>query len=72
MGQPTDFVENLSVANGVKQNKIMNLGTTEPENVFDSILTCTENESTVVAIGNMGGMGAAVVELFEHRSLVHD
>ena len=72
MGQPTDFVENLSVANGVKRNKIMNLGTTEPENVFDSILTCTENESTVVAIGNMGGMGAAVVELFEHRSLVHD
>ncbi len=72
MGQPTDFVENLSVANGVKRNKILNLGMTEPENVFDSILACTEIESTVVAIGNMGGMGAAVVELFEHRSLVHD
>jgi hypothetical protein len=72
IGNPTDMVENLSVANGVSQNKILNLGMTEPEIVFDAVLSCTENESSVIAIGNMGGMGANVAQLFEQRSLVDD
>lgn len=72
IGQPTDMVENLSAANGVRRNKILNLGVTDPVNVFDSIVSCTDNESTVIAIGNMGGMGAPVAEFFEQRSLVHD
>lgn len=72
IGNPTDMVEGLSVANGVSQNKILNLGMTEPETVFNAVLSCTENESSVIAIGNMGGMGAYVAQLFEQRSLVDD
>ena len=72
IGQPTDMVENLSVANGMRRNKILNLGVTDPVNVFDAVVSCTDNESTVIAIGNMGGMGAPVAEFFEQRSLVHD
>ncbi|HSD63173.1 MAG TPA: hypothetical protein VLB50_05215, partial [Ignavibacteriaceae bacterium] len=72
IGNPTDMVESLSVASGVHQNKILNLGMTDPDNVFDAVLSCTENESTVVAIGNMGGMGANVAQLFEQRSFVDD
>jgi len=72
IGQPTDMVENLSAANGMRRNKILNLGLTDPVNVFDAVLSCTDNESTVIAIGNMGGMGAPVAEFFEQRSFVHD
>jgi poly-gamma-glutamate synthase PgsB/CapB len=72
IGQPTDMVENLSVSNGVRRNKILNLGLTDPVNVFNAVLSCTDNESSVFAIGNMGGMGAAVAELFGQRSMVDD
>ena len=72
IGQSTDMVEHLCVAAGVKRNKILNLGWTDPQNVFKAIFTCTEKESTVLAIGNMGGMGAPVAELFEQRSLMYD
>jgi hypothetical protein len=71
IGQSTEIVEELSVHNGVKRNKILNLGWTEPESVFESILACTETESNVIAIGNMGGMGGKVAEFFENRSVVH-
>jgi hypothetical protein len=72
IGHPTDLVENLSAANGVRRNKIMNLGMTEPSNVLDAVISCTDKESTVIAIGNMGGMGAETALLFEQRSLVND
>jgi poly-gamma-glutamate synthase PgsB/CapB len=71
IGQSTEMVEDLSVSNGVKRNKIINLGWTEPEEVFEATLAYTEKESTVLAIGNMGGMGGKVVEYFENRSVVH-
>jgi poly-gamma-glutamate synthase PgsB/CapB len=71
IGQSTEIVEELSFHNGVKRNKIINLGWTEPETVFESILACSENESNVIAIGNMGGMGGKVAEFFENRSVVH-
>lgn len=71
IGQSTEIVEELSASSGVKRNKIINLGWTEPEAVFESILACTEKESSVFAIGNMGGMGGTVVDYFENRSVIH-
>jgi len=70
IGQSTEVVEEMSVNSGLKRNKILNLGWTEPETVFESVLAYTEKESTVLAIGNMGGMGGKVVEFFENRSVV--
>jgi poly-gamma-glutamate synthase PgsB/CapB len=69
IGQSTEVVEDLSVASGVARNKVINLGWTEPDSVFEAVLSHTENESTVLAIGNMGGMGGKVVEYFENRSI---
>ena len=69
IGQSTEVVEDLSINTGVKRNKILNLGWTEPESVFEAVLDCTEKESTVLAIGNMGGMGGKVAEFFENRSV---
>lgn len=71
IGQSTEIVEELSVKSGIKRNKILNLGWTEPGAVFEAILTCTERDSTVIAIGNMGGMGGIVAEYFENRSIIN-
>lgn len=68
MGQSTDVVENMAVGYGVLKNKILNLGFTTPEKIFEKILSVTEKISTIVAIGNMGGMGAQTVEFFKNRS----
>jgi len=71
IGQSTEMVENLCVSNGTPKNKIINLGWTDPHSVFNAVVSCTDKESTVTAIGNMGGMGAMVAGLFEQRSLIN-
>jgi poly-gamma-glutamate synthase PgsB/CapB len=71
IGQSAEVVEDLAVSEGVKRNKIVNLGWTEPEAVFEAILAYTTEQSTVVAIGNMGGMGGKVADFFENRSVVY-
>ena len=68
IGESSEVVESLAAGSGVKRNKILNLGWTEPEAVFEAVLACTEKKSTVLAIGNMGAMGADVAEYFENRS----
>jgi len=70
IGESSELVESLAIGSGVKRNKILNLGWTEPEAVFEAILAYTEKESTILAIGNMGAMGADVAEYFENRSNV--
>lgn len=71
IGQSSEVVEELAVSSGVKRNKIVNLGWTEPEAVFETVLAYTMDESTVVAIGNMGGMGGQVADYFEIRRVVY-
>lgn len=71
IGQSSEVVEELAVSSGVKRNKIVNLGWTEPETVFEAILAYTLEQSTIVAIGNMGGMGGKVADYFENRSLIY-
>ncbi len=71
IGQSTEMVENLCISNGTPRNKIINLGWTDPHSVFNAVVSCTDKESTVTAIGNMGGMGAEVAGLFEQRSLIN-
>ncbi len=71
IGQSAEVVEELAVTSGIKRNKIVNLGWTKPEVVFEAILAYTTEQSTVVAIGNMGGMGGKVANFFENRSVVY-
>ncbi len=68
MGQSGEVVENMAVGYGMPKNKIINLGYTEPEKVFEAMLSITHKTSTIFAIGNMGGMGAATAEYFELKS----
>jgi poly-gamma-glutamate synthase PgsB/CapB len=71
IGQSAEVVEELAVSSGVKRTKIVNLGWTEPEAVFEAVLACTMEQATVVAIGNMGGMGGMVADFFENRRVVY-
>jgi hypothetical protein len=71
IGQSTDVVKDLSISEGVDRSKIINLGWVEPSLIFEKVLSYTEDESTVIAIGNMGGMGGKVADFFEHRSNGH-
>ena len=69
IGQSTDVVKDLSIAEGVNRKKIINLGWTNPAVIFEKVLSRTEKKSTVFAIGNMGGMGSQVADFFKHRSI---
>ncbi len=71
IGQSTAKVASLCAAAGVPHTKILNLGWTDPENVFNAIVTAAGKETSVLAIGNMGGMGAPVAQLFGQRSLIY-
>jgi len=67
IGQSTDVVEHLAAGYGIPRKKIISTGWTTPERVFEEILALTPKISTIVAIGNMGGMGAETVEYFKIR-----
>jgi tartrate dehydratase beta subunit/fumarate hydratase class I family protein len=61
------------VSSGIPGKKIVSVGWTTSEKVFEKILSVTEKTSTIVAVGNMGGMGADLVDYFENRSTInHD
>ena len=68
IGQCSEVVKGMAKEYGVDGRRILPVGWTTPERVFEQALSITEHESTIVAIGNMGGMGAQVAEYFEHRS----
>ena len=68
MGQSTDVVQGMTTGYGFPKNKIINIGWTTPEKVFEKVLSITKTASTIIAIGNMGGAGAETAEYFEHRS----
>jgi poly-gamma-glutamate synthase PgsB/CapB len=68
IGQSTEVVENMAIGYGFPKSKIINLGWTTPPIVFEKVLSVTAKQSTIVAIGNMGGMGAETAEYFENRS----
>jgi len=72
IGQSTEVVEDMAIGYGFPKSKIINLGYTTPALVFEKVLSMTVEKSTIVAIGNMGGMGAETAEYFEHRSSLNN
>ncbi len=69
IGQRSEVVEDLALKNNISKEKIVNIGWVTPKEVFDSVMTKIPESATIVAIGNMGGMGADVVKYFEKMSL---
>ncbi len=67
MGKPTDVVVRLLQTNGLDPSRIVDLGNAQPAAVEKAIRERTVTISSVVAIGNMGGQGAATVDWFDER-----
>ena len=68
MGAPTEAVVRKLRALGLASDRIVDLGASPPDEICRAVLERTETESSVVAIGNMGGGGAETVAWFEERS----
>jgi hypothetical protein len=69
IGQRSEVVEDLALKNNISKEKIVNIGWTTSKEVFGKVMTKIPESATIVAIGNMGGMGADVVKYFEKMSL---
>jgi len=68
IGQSTDLVEKMALQYGIPRKKLVSVGWTTSEKVFEKVLSITDKTSTMVAIGNMGGMGAETIEYFKRKS----
>ncbi len=68
IGQRTEVVKDMALKNKISENKIINIGWTSPDKVFKKVISVIPRGATIVAIGNMGGMGAGVVKYFEKMS----
>jgi len=69
IGQRSEVVEDMAVKNNIPREKLVNIGWTSPKEVFEKVMTKIPENATIVAIGNMGGMGADVAKYFEKMSL---
>ena len=72
MGAPTDAVVRKLRAHGMAKGRIVDLGLAQPDEIYRSLLERTREESSVVAIGNMGGGGAKTVAWFDETSRRQD
>ena len=70
IGQRCDVVKEMALKNNIDKGKIIEIGWTEPQNVYKKLTPYFTKDTTIVAIGNMGGMGADVVKDFETRSKI--
>jgi gamma-polyglutamate synthase len=68
IGQRSEVVESMALKNNIPKEKVVNIGWTTPEDVFEKIMAVIPKSATIVAVGNMGGMGANVVKYFEKMS----
>lgn len=65
VGQRSEVVLSMALKNNISQEKILNIGWTSPEKVYQSVLSAVQGNVVIVAVGNMGGMGADVVKYYE-------
>jgi len=72
IGQSIDLIENMALNYGIHRKKLVCLGWKTPERVFDKVFSITDKISTLVAIGNMGGIGADTIEYFKQKTLIND
>jgi poly-gamma-glutamate synthase PgsB/CapB len=70
VGQRSEIVKDMALKNNIPEEKIINIGWAKPENVFEKVLSVISAGATIVAIGNMGGMGADIVKYFELMSKI--
>lgn len=68
IGQSSNVVEKMAVKNGIAESKIINIGYIEPSLVYSKILDKAPKILSLVAMGNMGGIGAATADYFQLKN----
>ena len=68
IGQRSEVVRDMALKNKIHEKKIINIGWTSPDKVYKKVMSIIPERATIVAIGNMGGMGADVAKYFEKMS----
>ncbi len=69
-GDLTGAVVNRAIRHGAPEDKIVDLGDLSEEQVnvvFEAVLDATPERSLVVGVGNIGGLGHAIVHYFQNR-----
>ena len=56
---------------GVPRNRMINMGGRHPEDVLQKLFELTQQRSTVMGIGNMGGFGVKFVSYLEEERNTH-
>ena len=70
VGDSTDLVEKQALGHGLPAHRLVNLGTAEPAEVFETVFELTPSRSVVVGIGNLVGRGERIASYFENRRVV--
>jgi poly-gamma-glutamate synthase PgsB/CapB len=69
-GDLTGAVVNRAIRHGAPEEKIVDLGDLREEQVnlvFEAVLDATPEKALVVGVGNIGGLGHAIVHYFQNR-----
>jgi len=72
IGEGTSHVAASMIRQGMNESRIINVGVTTPQLLFDRVLSLTQKDSVVFAIGNIADrhhLGMRVVEYFKERSM---
>ena len=65
IGEMTGIFEDILVRGGVPKGKIVDLGEKSATKIWEHLLRLTQERSNVVGIGNIGGVGVALLDLIE-------
>ncbi len=68
IGESCKFVERIAIEKNIPQEKIFNLGLDTPEKIYSGIINSCSGRVTLMAVGNMGSIGAKTIEEFSKNS----
>jgi poly-gamma-glutamate synthase PgsB/CapB len=67
VGELTTALEHRAIALGLPSSKLSNLHNATPEDVFEHVLSLSEQSALVIGIGNIVGFGEQIVTYFTNR-----
>ncbi len=67
VGDSIDVIEGIAVSNNIERKKIIGISKKNAEAVYEKTLELAQENSSIIAIGNMGGVGADIAKFFVHR-----
>ncbi len=70
VGDSTNATEQRVLSNGLPLEKVVNLGRVKAQNIFEKVLELTTRSSTVIGVGNTGGLGQEIATYFRDRAKV--